>query len=632
MAIKFSKEEQFLIKFMIYNNVEHINTKKAASLLEKNIGNMDFNKRLRSYQKTITENNPNYSSVALLIDFTYKTKDYNLIKDQVLPKAEAILALDEKGKKIENFEKLSLKEYGQISKFEELHNDNDIKYISKNSRNKTFKELFSNIKKVTGILDKIEEKALQSNNYKSGDLVMNLTSKTSAMKGRTKWRGHEGKLEEKFVTKYNHAAPIFVKKNVPMSSDITSKHQVDELILKEIADADIFRIDPVKLVHKNMIPNLEKVDYGRKKNGEKITWQEAIRERYESFSLALHEGLAPSQIENLELTNSLLEDEKKEIRYNLHKSQDLAKVKLMNSQIKSIRDLQNENTGKILSLEEKIIENDEDRLTNPLNWVGPKAVVQGHSKWLSKNQYDDISKKMFDANPDEKEMICSEFAARCIASTVDQLNKNIQFDLKAGGFDGKKEVIKNPIPKNERLDKIHPERLVNLLKKSGSIEKVENPGLNNIIDIENLGEKQTKDLSEILVKKTLTVLANSETKEAFVDDMAVNLSAYLTAQGIKPENLEQTKQNVINQELGVLYESYKKKPEGIFEKVESFCLKVLEACKLRTKNKKAMKGIVGLMSSVNDIKEDFKVKNLSSASKEGKRIPKKKTKTSSFSR
>lgn len=239
---------------------------------------------------------------------------------------------------------------------------------------------------------------------------------------------------------------------------------------------------------------------------------------------------------------------------------------------------------------------------------------------------------MFDANPDEKEMICSEFAARCVVSTVEKLNKTIQRDLKNAGFDSKKEVIKNPIPKSERINKIHPERLVNILKKSGSVEKIENPGLTNIVDTENLGEKQTKDLSEILAKKTLVVLANSETKEAFVDDMAVNLSAYLTAQGVDLESLNKTKQNVVNQDLSALYESYQKKPEGILKRTENFHSKVLEACKLRTKNKKTMKDIGELMSSVNDIVEDLKVKNFLSAQKKGKNTPQKKTKTSSFSR
>lgn len=296
MAVKFSEDEKSLIKLMLYNNIQNVDTIKAASLLEKNIGNMDFNKKLRSYQKTITEDNPNYSSVQLLIDFTYRTKDYNLVKDQVLPKAEAILTLDEKGKKIENFEKLSLKEYGQISKFEGLRYTDkyeEIRYISHSSNNKTCKELFFNSKKTKDILNKIEKKSLQSDNYKSGDLMMNLTSKTSAMKGRTKLMRHEGKLEEKFVTKYNHAAPIFVKEKKPILSHIINDQEASELGTKEIADANIFRIDPVKLVHKNMIPNLEKVYYGN-------NWQDKIRKRYELLSFALHEGLAPSQIENFE--------------------------------------------------------------------------------------------------------------------------------------------------------------------------------------------------------------------------------------------------------------------------------------------------------------------------------------------
>lgn len=77
-------------------------------------------------------------------------------------------------------------------------------------------------------------------------------------------------------------------------------------------------------------------------------------------------------------------------------------------------------------------------------------------------------RSMFDNGKIEDEMICSEFVSRSLVSSMMELNKELQTEL---GI--KDAVVKLPFDPRERLEKIHPQRLVDLCAAQGLVEKVE---------------------------------------------------------------------------------------------------------------------------------------------------------------
>lgn len=74
---------------------------------------------------------------------------------------------------------------------------------------------------------------------------------------------------------------------------------------------------------------------------------------------------------------------------------------------------------------------------------------------------------MFDNGKIEDEMICSEFVSRSLVSSMMELNKELQKEL---GI--KDTAVKLPFDPRERLEKIHPQRLVDLCAAQGLVEKV----------------------------------------------------------------------------------------------------------------------------------------------------------------
>jgi hypothetical protein len=267
--------------------------------------------------------------------------------------------------------------------------------------------------------------------------------------------------------------------------------------------------------------------------------------------------------------------------------------------------------------DKKIIYQDSDRLTSISNWT------PFHTSF-SKHDMRDLSKKMFNASPDQKEMICSEFAARSISSTIDQLNKLTSYHLiNSGALDAEEQVLKNPISKKEKFSNLHPERLVTLLDKSGCLEKMDNPYLKNLIQVENTArdKTQTMEYNAALPKQIYSVLQNAKNLDDFKDKAGKVVNIYLKSAKIEDNIISQAKENTLNNSLEDVYKQYTKKPDGILQKISNACIKTLEFCKIRTKDQGIKKNLDNI---IKDINKDIKLSQEQSnnvKSSEDKKIP-----------
>lgn len=305
MAQKLSTEEAK----KILEKLDAYTEEQVANFLVNNIGNMELNESLKSLkQENLTENEIGFKNFVSY--FTYKTRDYNKTINS-LNKLNNTKELLKNKLPIKDYDKISLKEYGQIKNLCSINNKYNeyLEDLNNKTTNNNFKKIFTNIKDANIQINNLQKELdTKRGLYKSGDLMMYLTSKTSAIKNRQNWLEHEGKLEEIFVTKYNHAAPIYIDKNnqdkiIGQKSDVWGKQRLDKIKTDEILESEIYRIDPTKLVNKEFIKHLENTDYGYKNdnngNQVKITWQEMIRNRYEELSYALHDGIQASQVKKI---------------------------------------------------------------------------------------------------------------------------------------------------------------------------------------------------------------------------------------------------------------------------------------------------------------------------------------------
>jgi hypothetical protein len=621
MGDKYTPEEQELINELSKFNrdEETADSNKLADLLMNKVGDLSFNAKLRADKSGSVS--PEIKD--FLEYFTYKTRDIDQFS-AIDSKLEIALESRDKQLPIEEYEKLTLSEYNKISEPASLYKKTGraLGYISEKCNNPEFKEMYSKLQRSDALIKRLDENAVDVTNYKAGDLMMYLTEKTVAIKGRQKMLGHEGRLEEVFVTKYNHAAPIYINNNNPdrptaNRSEIGRSQQSDEVSLGEILQADTFRIDPTKLVNKKQIKLLEKVDYGYRENnsGEKvkITWQEVMRERYEQLSNALHEGQIPHKLEQVykEKSKHTKKLEDIYIRFKTLEKQDrtpeidqrmLKLIKLAEGETKQIEHLE----GLEKEYKSNLLTNDQKRL-KPGHWVNPKTILGGHKKWFEKNDFRDLSQKMYNATPDQKEMICSEFAARSIVSTIDRLNELTSMDLQAAKLTQKETtVVKSPISERENFTNLHPERLSKILEESGCVEKVENGFLKDVMQLDNVKKSKLSDKEQDyttkLPKKIYSLLQSSKTKEEFMSNANGAVDIYLTTAKVEKDIIELSKVLIVNNRLEEIYEKHHKEPKGALEKINHVCIKTLEFCHFRTKDANAKKD---LDTMIKDIKNSI---------------------------
>jgi len=289
MNDQYTLEEQELIKSLRDGNLEAGNLDRAAELLAAKIGDMPFNAKLRKdtsiapvpqdldnpteeEQLAIDQFNDDQATKKFLGYFTFKTRKIEEF-EAIAQKLDIATELQTQKLPIAEHEKITLSEFNKISSLQSLNEnyENILEAVAQGSSNTKFQELYKSITKSSEIIQSLEEKALETQSYKAGDLMMYLSSKTSALKGRQQLSGHEGKLEELFMTKYNHAAPIYIDRRNPdkpiiTKSDVWREQRTDALTLEEVLESDAFRIDPTKLVDAKRAKQLETIDYGYKKD------------------------------------------------------------------------------------------------------------------------------------------------------------------------------------------------------------------------------------------------------------------------------------------------------------------------------------------------------------------------------
>ena len=640
MPVTFSDDEQFLIDQLAKTpeelaQLDQKDLDHVAGLLVKHMGDMKFNKKLITYAKELekqletddnTQNDQLYQSAVILAKFTYKTQDYEAIPS-INRKIQINKQLKKDGLDIVEEEKLSLKEMGKLIKLSDFstnknynHFNEMLQYINLHSKNQDFKELYKNIALSHSAVLNIQQNIIESNNYKTNDISLeNINKSRATYHNKVSLFDYDGPLAQILLSDgYGHAAPLYTEeehsKTKVKQSHIIRKYENTEAEITDIITADTLRIDPCKLINKSLINNLEKC-YG-------TNWQDTIQNKYQDISYSLHNSLKlkANKINNaiknkkIEIKNAEkeLEDNKnlltkwQNYQAQLDKSDStnlsiaLNNIKQLNENITFYSSAIEKATEEKKNLSKTQIKNDLDRVNDIDKWFSPKAIVQGHTQLGHKNDFRALSKEMFNPTEENKKMICSEFGAVTIAASIDQLNRIVARDLQAAELiDKEQEIFKNPIPKNERIDKIHPGRLVHLLKKAGAVE-VRNETVDQYVKRNDLTSMKTANIELDLPNKILFLLKNSKTKDDFIDKANKNLAIYLEAYKFDKEVIDKIQADAQKQ----FAEFHQRKNEtGILTSIKKFCKGIAVSLHLREKEKSTKKLSGEILTQVEKIQK-----------------------------
>ncbi|KTD64943.1 hypothetical protein [Legionella shakespearei] len=442
---------------------------ELSMMIEKNIGNMDLNKRVGLFEK---EKHPLIEKYQLTIpDMKYlmfKTKLFKL-NDALLDKSEKALEVMEKGEALDLESQLTLFELGRLDDLAKLKpildNLDSLGLIESSSK---LKKLHEQATHAAEIIGKIEEKIADEPMLESGDLVMNHSKKSLALKNKSADR--EVALTHTFISKYGHAAQVYIdpETNKPTFSHIWGEHQTDRVKVVDIAISDTFRVDVTRLISPEM---QEKLENHYKAKG--LDWKEEVRKQFKENAQRL-------LVESKERFEGVKND--KAARFQA----GWANFGLYGGH------------------------HDKDA-------VDRREV---HDAMYGKGEYQIKDK-----------MICSEFVAKSVVAAIYETNESLHEQMvKEGVIESSDNIIRIPLER-ERLERVPPQRLIDLLKKEGCLEQVNQSSfLKKLVNQKQLYDKvelkSVKSPGVIFYEQLLELAHTTPNKQEFISQATEACKTY----------------------------------------------------------------------------------------------------------
>jgi hypothetical protein len=510
-------EAKFIKLFAKLTNFDPIkDTEKEylTSMLEKVMGNNSFNKKLTSL---LREKN-NFSAkkysmeVGDLRYFSYKTRHYDKVAE-INKKCQRNLALIALGQNVEEVEKLTQLEYGILVDMHKIKSKLD-KYNEQGviPQNGKLADLYKQSKEAFQLINQIQERTVNSEKYKAGDIFMVHTKRSKAskqekitLKSSLKSGDLEFYLTEKLISKYGHAAQIYIdpETKMPSISHIYGAYQTDPVSTQDIATCDIFRINPAKLISPENAKLFENLYQ------DKNHWKVEIKKTYQQILQEIHEKQQDrfGEIEN---------DKKARFRAGL------ADFKYKGHKADSPQDF---------AIEHQAIYGINDM-------------------------------------PVKSKMICSEFVVKNTVAAFVELNKRLAKQLEEHNITHNKamDLVKIPIAKNEILEKIHPQRLISILSAAECLEKIEPENvINQLVSYKSLdGHQVSKDIASDLYNKMKSLANTAKDVDYFVSNAHKIFKAYLDAEKIGGDFTKKEILHHLDKSFAGLYHEYDKRQPQTF--------------------------------------------------------------------
>ena len=362
----------------------------------------------------------------------------------------------------------------------------------------------------------------------------------------------------------------------PKVSHINAEYERYDLSTEEALMSKQYRIDPIKLIES---PET-KVALQDKLGSD---WEKQVRDQFTKIATKIHGNT------DFEITNDLdrmisagLAD------YGLASDTGDAKPKV---------GLKGQVAGSIA-----------DRFNTGMGDI--KFGNKGHkADKVEENKFEKLRDGMLGLNGEEasKNMLCSEFAAKAALTAFVELNDWIEKET------GVKKALNTPIENKEVLNRVHPQRLLELMENSGCVKEVKNPILEQLINTNNYKKNYhvKENATELLYDRIKTLAGETrDDQDKFVKDASLIFKAYMNAENPKHGRSDKEINDMLKPALTDLHETYKtRNPESFMQKLQQFIVKVKEFCgkKFGYEYKTVKSGVKNILNSTPEEKGSEKV-------------------------
>lgn len=362
----------------------------------------------------------------------------------------------------------------------------------------------------------------------------------------------------------------------PRVSHINAEYERYDLSTQEALMSKQYRIDPIKLVES---PETKKAL--QEKLGD--DWEKQIRNQFTKIATEVHGNT------DFEITNDL----------DRMISAGLADYGLASN----VSDAKPE-----VGLKGKAAGSVADRINTGMGNI--KFGNKGHkTDKVEENKFEKLRDRMLGLNGEEasKNMLCSEFAAKATLTSFVELNDWIEKET------GVKKALNTPIDNKEVLNRVHPQRLLELMESSGCVTEVKNPILEQLVNTNNYKKNYyvKENATELLYDRIKTLASETrDDQDKFVKDASVIFKAYMKAENPEHGRSDKEINDMLKPALIDLHETYKtRNPESFMQKLKQFVVKVKEFCgkKFGYEYKTVKSGVKNILNSTPEEKGSEKV-------------------------
>jgi hypothetical protein len=507
-------EDRFLKAFdnlVIKKNKLSIEELKfVAMMLEKSIGDKKFNKKI---EKLLKENKAAKAYSYAIDDlkyFSFKTEFANSFEDLIIKCRHALKAVKE-GRELNSKDQISLFEFGRLEDIAKLRAKlEEYNELGIISQSKKLQALYQNTIKADELINDIQDIFNKEAIYKNGDILM--TESKLSLITKNKSADFESFLTQNFISKYSHAMQVYIDPETKKAklSHIYGGYQSDDVLYSSVITANAFRVDVFKLISPALQSKL-KVLYAKEGKDFKVEINKLFHENIQK----LH---ANSQARFQELQN----DKPQRFRAGL----------------------------------------------------ADFGLSGGHHRSDATDRHK-VRDAMYERNgyKIKNKMICSEFVARSTLAALFETNELLIAELNKKDPANKiKTVVDMPL-KKERLQRMHPERLIRLLWKQGCLERIDPPAIvtaliNPSSELQINPQKRKVKLAsaEILYNKLVKLSKQHTDVNSFISQGIKAIKIYAKSENININFKSDSVYSVLHTDLKHIYRDLTKSPPSTYFK------------------------------------------------------------------
>ncbi len=352
----------------------------------------------------------------------------------------------------------------------------------------------------------------------------------------------------------------------PRVSHIDAQYEQYDLSTEEALRSNQYRIDPIKLIESPETRQALQEQLGD-------NWEEQIRNQFAKIAGNVHGNT------NFQINNDL---------------DRMISAGLADYGLASDAGAVNPEVG----LKGKVAGSAMDKIPTGMGKI--KFGNKGHTnKEVEANKFEHLRNRMLGREGEEHSanMLCSEFAVKAALTCIVELNDYIAQQT------GIEKALNIPVDNKEALDRVHPQRLLELLESSGCVEQIKNPILEQLVDTSNHKRNfSVKENTTELLYNRVKALANEtrDNPDKFVKDATVIFKAYIKAENHERNRSDQEMNDMLKPALVDLHSTYNTRhPEKFIQKLKQLVIKVKEFCgkKLGYEYKSTRSGVTNILKT-----------------------------------